>query len=140
MAEFIFKKIIIDKSLESYFIIDSRAVSSEEIGNDTYYKTKELLLKNHIPFTHRMASKITPSECRDSAYLICMDDSNVSLLKRICPISDYPKIHKLTNFLNLDSDIIDPWYSRNFEKCYDDIQNCCMALLDRLILENNLIK
>ena len=43
MAEFVMKKIVKDAGMENDFVIESAAVSSEEIGNDVHPGTKEKL-------------------------------------------------------------------------------------------------
>ncbi len=40
------------------------------------------------------------------------------------------KIKKLLYFINSDKDVDDPWYTRDFDKCYQEIYEGCKALLD----------
>ena len=50
MAEYIFKDIVAKNGQEKNFYISSAATSTEEIGNDMHYGTKEKLLEHNIPF------------------------------------------------------------------------------------------
>ena len=54
MAEYIFKYLINDK-----YIVESRATSQEEIGNDMHNGTKKQLIKHNIPFERHYAKQIT---------------------------------------------------------------------------------
>ena len=53
--------------------------------------------------------------------IIAMDSYNIRNLKRFC---DSEKIVKL-----LAKDVADPWYTNDFETCYNDIQKGLLILL-----------
>ena len=42
MAEYLFKDMVNKLNLNNYFHIESRATSTEEIGNPIYYKVEEI--------------------------------------------------------------------------------------------------
>ena len=96
------------------FIIDSRATSYEESGNDIHYGTKEILDLNNIPYSKRKATRVEKSDLDKYDYFICMDSSNVRNLSYI--LGDSSKISML-----LDRDVADPWYTGIFKVTYDDI-------------------
>lgn len=125
MAEFIMKDLTKDLNYE----IISRATSYEEIGNDLYYETKNILNKYHIPYTRHFATRITKEEYSEYDYIIVMDDNNLYNLKRIVGHIDVNKVFKLNYFNGNLNDVEDPWYTRNFEKCYSEIKNGCIKLL-----------
>ena len=56
MAEFIMKKLVSQNGLSQNFHIESAATSTEEIGNDIHSGTKNILLKNDVPFSKRKAT------------------------------------------------------------------------------------
>ncbi len=60
-------------------------------------------------------------------YLICMDENNMRNLNRMFNNDPYHKIYKL-----LSRDVSDPWYSNDFEKAYNDINEGCKAWLEKL--------
>lgn len=120
MAEYIFKYICNNK-----YKIESRATSTEEIGNDMHFKTKEQLNIHNIPYERHYAKQITLEDYNTFDLIICFDDYNFSNLKRM--FKDTSKVIKL-----LDKDVDDPWYTGNFAKTYDEIYKGCSNLLKYL--------
>lgn len=127
MAEYIMKDIVKKNHKEDEYEIYSKALTYEEIGNDIYYKSKEILDKYHIPYNKRQASIFTKYDYDYYDIIIIMDDENKYYLNRIVEDKDN-KVFKLLSFLNKTRDVSDPWYTRDFEKAYDDIINGCNAL------------
>lgn len=130
MAEFIMKNICKNED----YLIESRATSFEEIGNDLYYLTKDVLNKHHIPYTKHCATRITKEEFFDADYVIVMDDNNLYNLKRIVGQSD-KRVYKMLEFSNSLKDVDDPWYTRRFDECFNEIYEACLNLY-KLIKEN----
>lgn len=120
MAEYIFKHICKNK-----YIVESRATSREEIGNDMHYKTKEQLNIHNIPYKRHYAKQITIEDYNYFDVIVCFDEYNVNNLKRM--FKDTSKVIKL-----LDKDVDDPWYTSDFFKTYDEIYNGCINLLKNL--------
>ena len=127
MAEYIMKDIVKKNHKEDEYEIYSKALTYEEIGNDIYYKSKEILDKYHIPYNKRQASIFTKYDYDYYDIIIIMDDENKYYLNRIVEDKDN-KVFKLLSFLNKTRDVSDPWYTRDFETAYDDIINGCNAL------------
>lgn len=120
MAEYIFKHICNYK-----YIVESRATSMEEIGNDMHSKTKEQLNIHNIPYERHFAKQITLDDYNNFDLIVCFDDYNANNLNRM--FKDTTKVIKLLN-----KDIDDPWYTGDFSKTYDEIYNGCINLLKKL--------
>ena len=120
MGEYIFKYLTGDK-----YIIESRATSVEEIGNDIYPPVKDILNKYNIPYDRHMARQITIDDYNNYDLIICFDDYNIRNIKLIT--NDISKVIKL-----LDKDIEDPWYTGNYDKVYHEIYDGCIKLLNKL--------
>ena len=120
MGEYIFKYLTGDK-----YIIESRATSVEEIGNDIYPPVKDILNKYNIPYDSHMARQITIDDYNNYDLIICFDDYNIRNIKLIT--NDISKVIKL-----LDKDIEDPWYTGNYDKVYHEIYDGCIKLLNKL--------
>ena len=123
MAEYIMKQIT---NNSSDYLIDSAATSYEEIGNDIYYLAKKTLDNHHIPYGHHYARHIQKEDLERYDYIIGMDEENMIDLDYYFKGSS--KVYKLLSFANLDRDVIDPWYSRRFEDCYNDLVLGCKGL------------
>ena len=131
MAEYIMKDIVKKNHKEDEYEIYSKALTYEEIGNDIYYKAKEILDKYHIPYDKRQASIFTKYDYDYYDIIIIMDDENKYYINRIIEDKNN-KVFKLLSFLNKTRDVSDPWYTRDFETAYDDIINGCNALYKEL--------
>lgn len=129
MAEFIMKDIA-RKNNDTSIIISSSATSTEEIGNDMYYESKKILDKYHIKYQPRQARRFTIDDYNDFNYIIIMDSYNYYNILKIIKEDSEHKIYKLLAFTGTDDDISDPWYNRNFDKCYHEITSGCLKLYE----------
>lgn len=127
MAEYILKDIVNKKGLNDLFLIESKATSTEEIGNDIYYLAKECLKRHNIPFSTHRARQIEKSDLSNFDYIIAMEEYNIRNLKRM--FGDSSKYELLLK----DRDIEDPWYTGNFEKVFDEISKGVLNLLGNVL-------
>ena len=125
MAEFIMKDKVNKLGLSDNYLIESRATSYEEDGNDMYPLAKRMLEDENVPYSKHRSTRLEISDLDKFDYFICMEDNNIINTKRI--IGDSSKIIKL-----LDRDIADPWYTGEFLSTYNDLTEG----IDKL-LENN---
>lgn len=128
MAEFIMKS----KTDEYY--IESAATSTEEIGNGIYPPAREQLIKHGISgFKDKRARQVRKSDYDEFDYLIIMDEENRRGLERIVGKDPDNKIYKMLDFVDVESlkgrDVADPWYTRDFNKSFDEIEKGCEGLL-----------
>ncbi len=120
MAEFLFKDMVNKKGKSNQFIIESRATSSEEIGNPIHSGTRRILDRFNIDYSKKRASRITENDYNSFDYIIIMDEYNrINIERRI--EDRYNKIKLLLDYTDLKRDISDPWYTGDFEKTYSDI-------------------
>ena len=77
MAEFVLKDMVKKQGLEKEFYIKSSATSSEEIGNDIHYGTRNKLIQKGIPFEKRKATRLMPEDYNKYDYIIGMDTANI---------------------------------------------------------------
>ena len=122
MAEYMFKAMTKEHGVAEKFYITSAATSTEEIGNGMYYNAKNKLEEMNVEYGNHTARQITNQDYNEFDYIIGMDESNVMNIKRIVGEDKENKIHKLLDFTNEPRDIADPWYTRNFDKAYEDIE------------------
>ena len=138
MAEFVLKDMVKKQGLEKEFYIKSSATSSEEIGNDIHYGTRDKLIQNGIPSTKRKAVKLRAEDYKKYDYIIGMEKSNVINIKRIVGEDVDDKIYRLLDFSDTPRDIADPWYTGNFEITFNDIVEGCNGFL-KCLKDKNII-
>ena len=130
MAEFIMKALVKSRGLENEYYIESAAVSDEETGNPIYPPAKRCLNQHGVPFDNsKRARKITPADYARFDRIICMDASNLRLIRRIIPSDPDGKIHLLMSYTGRSRDVADPWYTGDFETTFQDILEGCEAML-----------
>ena len=128
MAEFIFKALAQAKGKAVY--AESAAVSTEEIGNPIYPPAQRSLRQHGIPFdSGKRARQVTRRDYDRFDRIICMDASNLRLLKRIIPEDPEGKVHLMMSYTGIGRDVADPWYTGDFETTFQDLLEACEAML-----------
>ena len=132
MAEFILKALVKAKGLESQYYIESAAVSTEEIGNPIYPPAKRCLDQHGVWFDPgKRARQVTLEDYDRFDRIICMDASNLRLIKRIIPEDPNGKIHLMMSYAGSSRDVADPWYTGDFETTFQDLLEGCEAMLNQ---------
>lgn len=136
MAEFITKALVKAYGVENEYIIESAAVSTEEIGNRMYPPAQRCLRQHGVWFdTSRTARQVSPGDYDRFDRIICMDSSNIRWLKRIFENGrrgkwdPEGKVHMMMSYTGNGRDVADPWYTGDFEKTFQDILTACEAML-----------
>ena len=132
MAEFVMKKLVSDAGIADQFEIASAATSTEEIGNPVYPPVRQVLNAKGINCDGYAARHIRKDEYRDYDYIIGMDAENMRDLSYEFGTDTDNKIYRLLDFTDRPRDIDDPWYTRQFDKCYEDVLKGCNGLLAHL--------
>ena len=133
MAEFIMKALVKARGIEDRYHIESAAVSSEETGNPIYPPAKRCLTQHGVPFDNsKRARRVTGADYDRFDRIICMDASNLRLIRHIIPSDTEGKIHLLMSYNGRSRDVADPWYTGDFEKSYSDIAEGCSAFLEKV--------
>ena len=130
MAEFILKALVKAKGIDNRFYIESAAVSTEEIGNPIYPPAKRCLNQHGVWFDPaKRARQVTRADYDRFDRIICMDASNLRLIRRIIPSDPEGKIHLMMSFAGIDRDVADPWYTGDFEATWEDVLQGCQCLM-----------
>jgi len=137
MAEFILKALVKAKGLEGRYNIESAAVSTEEIGNSIYPPAKRCLTQHGIQFDNGKRSRqVVRADYDRFDRIICMDQSNLRLIRRIIPDDPQGKIHLMMSYAGVSRDVADPWYTGDFEEAFQDILEGCEAMLSNIQTHN----
>ena len=121
MAEFLFKDMLRKKGLEDAFLVESRATSTEEIGNPPHRGTYKKLAEFGIVPAGKTAIQLKKSDYDKYDLIIGMDDANIRNILRITGGDRQNKVCKMMSFAGSDRSVADPWYTGDFDTTYDDI-------------------
>ena len=136
MAEFIFKDMIRKRGLQDKIYVSSSATSSEEIwngvGNPVYPPARTELEKHGLSCDGKRAVQLKREDYSEYDMFVGMDSANIRNMHRIFGGDPQGKIYKLMDFTDRGGDVADPWYTRNFELTYKDIDEACHGLFQKL--------
>lgn len=139
MAEYLFRDKIEKLGLSSRFHIASAATSTEELRNAPHHGTQKILSDLGISCYGKRAVQIKKKDYDSYDLIIGMDDRNVQNMQRIFGGDPKHKIYKYLDFSENPRNIADPWYTGNFKRTYEDIQEAGEALLGYLEKEGMII-
>ena len=130
MAEFILKALAKARGVGDRFYIESAAVSAEETGNPIYPPAKRCLSQHGVWFDpDKRARQVTRADYDRFDRIVCMDASNLRLIRRIIPEDPAGKIHLMMSYAGSGRDVADPWYTGDFETTFQDLLVGCEAML-----------
>ncbi len=133
MAEFVMKDLVERAGLSDLYHIESAAVSTEEIGNPIYPPAKRCLEQHGVWFDPaKRARQVTRADYNRFDCIICMDASNLRLIRRIIPEDPDGKIGLLLSYADIHRDVADPWYTGDFEATWRDVLLGCQCLLKEI--------
>ena len=132
MAEYIMKYLVKLAGMKDDYDITSAGVSNEEEGNDIYPPAKRTLIQHNIPFSRHRAHLVSEAEMRAADYIVVMDKWNLRNLGYKYGNKYNDKIKMLLSFCGDDEEVSDPWWTRDFERAYDDIYRGCESMLTAL--------
>ena len=119
--------------LSNDFQIDSAATTSEEIGNPVYPPMRRILEDRGYDCSGKTARRILRSDYGQYDLIIGMDEENIWDLRRLFHGDPDCKLHILMEYAGRpDEDISDPWYTREFASCLDEIEVACAGLMESL--------
>ena len=126
------KALVKARGLEAEYHIESAAVSDEEYGNPIYPPAKRCLSQHGVAWdASKTARTVRAEDYGRFDRIICMDSSNLRLIRRYIPEDPQGKIHLMMSYTGRSRDVADPWYTGDFEKTFQDILSACEAMLDR---------
>lgn len=132
MAELVFKKLVKERGLKLSFNISSFGTSDCEEGNPIYPPAKRTLERHGVEGAH-IARQISKKDILNNDYILVMDNYNLFALLDIAKESADDKIFKLRAFTGDNRDIDDPWYTRDFERAFSEIEEGCIKFLEYLL-------
>lgn len=132
-AEFILRDMLEKAGLENRFYVSSAAVSDEEVGNGVYPPMKKLLDAHGIDCSGKTARQVARDDYDRYDLIIYMDEINHRILDRMFHNDPDDKFRNLLDYAGkTGAEISDPWYTRQFQTAWDEIQEGCEGLFRAL--------
>ena len=138
MAEFIMKQLAAQAGRQDEFEIVSKATHTDEIwngvGSPIYPPAQAILRQKHIPFDDSKRATLLKQRDYDKFDIfIGMDRENMRAMPRIFGGDRDGKIRRLLDYTDAPRDVSDPWYTRDFETAWRDINEGCQGLFQKLM-------
>lgn len=132
-AQYIMQDMVNRAGLQERFLIDSAATSTEEIGNPVYPPMRRTLEGHGIRCSGHAAKQLARRDYGNFDYLIGTDQENIYYMHRILGGDPEGKFGLLMDYTDRPgTEISDPWYTRDFERTYQDVIKGCAGLLEYL--------
>ena len=129
MAEFVMKDMVEKAGQDTAFQIESAAVSDINNGRPVYREARAKLRERGIDCSGKYARQLRRDDYENFDLLIGMDQENLRDMCRICLGDPEGKMHLLMDYTDRPGDVADPWYTRDFEATWRDVEEGCRALL-----------
>lgn len=130
MAEFVLRDMARRRGAEIY--VESAGTSAEELGNPVYPPVRRLLSEHGIDCRGKTARRMERGDYARFDHLIGMDETNMRGMLRICGGDPEGKMSLLMDWCGERREVDDPWYTRDFNGCWEDVNRGCRAILDAL--------
>lgn len=132
MAEYVMKDLVKKAGLWEQFEISSAATSTEELGNPVYPPVRQKLAEHSIDCAGKTARQLTSGDYDRFDLIIGMDKENLRNIYRICGSDCSGKSHLIMDYTDRPGNIADPWYTRDFDATWRDVEEGCRGLLEQL--------
>lgn len=133
MAECVMAQLLRQHGLADRVLVDSAAVSTEELGHTIYPPAREELRRQGVPLRDHRAWQVSAADYARYDLFIAMDRDNVSRLIYLLHGDPEGKIRMLMDYALIRRDVADPWYTDRFDTAFADIHAGCTALLDAIM-------
>lgn len=133
MAEFVMKQKVDAIGLAEEFHIESAATSRWELGNAVYPPAQQMLAQHNICCKGKTARQMQRQDYDHFDLLIGMDENNLADMRKISKGDPENKIHLMMDYTSRPGNVADPWYTRDFEATWRDVNEGCDGLLEQLL-------
>lgn len=131
-AEFIMKDLVRRAGLEAEYEIASAAAHTDEIGNPVYPPSRRMLAQHGIDCSGKRARLMRREDYEYYDLLIGMDEANLRDMRRLFGANKSGKLHNMMEYAGRPHDAVaDPWYTRDFQRTWDDVWAACKGLLQQ---------
>ena len=97
------------------------------------YGTRGVLDRLGISCKGKYAVKLTKKDYEEYDYFVGMDKANQRNMKNLFGGDPLNKVSLLLDYVGIDRDVADPWWTGNFEETYRDVSAGVKAFYEHLI-------
>lgn len=133
MARYVLRNMVDQMGVGDDFIIESAATSREELGNPVYPPARTKLAEHGIDCRGYAARQMREMDYQEFDYIIGMDHENMYYMKRMWPTDPEGKLSLLMDYTGHPREVSDPWYTRDFEATWQDVNEGCRGLLQQIL-------
>lgn len=142
MADAVFQQHVKDAGLVEKIMVDSAGTGSWHVGEQAHRGTRDVLKRNKISYNGR-ARQLVQRDLTDFDYVLAMDNSNLSNIKRYMGGEDDAEVCLFLSYAQAAgtvdvSEVPDPYYDNRFDYVYDLVQKGSKALLAHIRKEHKL--
>jgi protein-tyrosine phosphatase len=139
MAEGVFQQLVDEAGLSDQIEVDSAGTSRWHIGESAHRGTRGVLRQHGIAYDGR-ARQVTSRDFDQFDYILAMDDSNLSDLRRMVPNGSQAVVRRFLDFADdvPTREVPDPYYDGRFEDVYKLVRQGAESLLAHIRAEKGL--
>ena len=128
------KKLVKEAGAEENFFIESAACTREELGSPVYPPARRKLAEHGIDCAGKTARLLTRGDYARFDLWIGMDGENLWDMRRISGGDPEKKLRLLMDYAGRPgTEVADPWYTRDFDATWRDVEDGCRGLLESLM-------
>jgi len=135
-AEGVFAKLLKERNLDAYFVIDSAGTHAYHVGESPDLRAQSAALLRDVELTHLRARKVVMGDFEDFDFLLAMDDDNYAALMDACPEEYKGKINYFLDYApDLNTrEVPDPYFGGKygFERVLDMVEAASEGFLTTL--------
>ncbi|RMG85982.1 MAG: low molecular weight phosphotyrosine protein phosphatase [Chloroflexi bacterium] len=142
MAEGVFAHLVKEAGLDNVIYADSAGTGGWHVGESPHSGTQRVLREHGIAY-HGRARQFTASDLNEFSYILAMDRSNLSGIRRLVRKDTSAEIALFLSYaynkgLVDVEEVPDPYYDGRFDYVYELVHTGSQALLDHIRQAHNL--
>ena len=135
MAEFMMKDLVEKAGLSEQFQIASAGTWTT--GEPVNPSAQKKLAEHGISCEGKFSRQLVKADYDQFDLLIGMDNLNLVAMQHMFDNDPEGKLHRLLDYTDDPRNIEDPWYTRDYETAWQDLEKGCRGLLETLQAKRN---
>lgn len=136
-AHAVFEHRVRNEGYDNWIKVDSAGTHAYHIGEQPDRRSQKLALHRGVDMSSQRARKVDVDDFNRFDYILAMDNSNVSDLKRLASPKQRERLHLFLDFSKDwdNAEVPDPYYggSQGFERVFDMVASASEGLLQDIL-------